>query len=136
MISANQKSRQRYLSKRQLASLVSLFDRYLSQKFDWHQQPKAIPLMGQGRPKRRAGHNLLRLLCDMHERILLCYHESLLLSATNNMAERDIRSLKLQQKILGSFRTKTEALDFAISEVSLKRYGHVGNGNGRVDGAA
>ena len=44
----------------------------------------------------------------------MCESSSLLVPATNNLGERDLRPLKLKQKISGNFRTREGAQDFAI----------------------
>ena len=68
---------------------------------------------GRGCPKRRQELNLVLRLGDNREETLLCLNHPLV-DTTNNVAERDIRSLKFKQKISGSFRTDDGARDFAI----------------------
>jgi transposase len=73
--------------------------------------PKRAP--GQrGRAKNSAGRNLMRSLRK--------YEESVLAFAlvegvpfTNNQAERDLRPVKVKQKVSGSFRTKDGAVRYA-----------------------
>ena len=78
---------------------------------------KSCPSTGRGKPKLRAGHDLLRQLSDDCEGTLLYLHELFLMPATNKMAEEHIRPLKRQQKNSGIFRTKIKALDFAIIRI-------------------
>ena len=66
-----------------------------------------------GAPKRRKGHNLaLRL----HERkdATLRFLTDPQVPFTNNEAERDLRMMKLRQKISGGFRSRSGADDFAV----------------------
>ena len=46
--------------------------------------------------------------------LLFCLRKPLLVPATNNISESELRPLKLKQKISGSFRTKGGAQDFAM----------------------
>ncbi len=57
-------------------------------------------------------HNLLRRL-DEHRHEILSFLADTKLEATNNRAERDLRMMKLQQKISGGFRTLVAAVRFA-----------------------
>ena len=68
---------------------------------------------GQGRPPHRPGHNLVLRFKHHRDGTLRCLHNPLV-PATNNLAERDLRPLKVKQKISGSFRTKAGAQDFAV----------------------
>ena len=62
----------------------------------------------RGRAKRRIGHNLaLRL--QTHKPAVLLFLEDLSVPFTNNEAERDLRMIKVRQKVSGGFRTKAGA---------------------------
>jgi transposase len=67
----------------------------------------------RGRKKRRIGHNLLIRLRDYKEDTLRFLWNPCV-SFTNNLAERDLRMVKIKQKISGGFRTMKGAEDFAI----------------------
>ena len=66
----------------------------------------------QGRKKRRIGHNLALRLRDHKEGTLRFLSDSEV-PFTNNEAERDLRMMKLCQKIFGGFRSEQGARDFA-----------------------
>lgn len=63
--------------------------------------------------KRRPGHNLLLRLRNFKEETLR-FLENQAVPFTNNLAERDIRMIKVKQKISGSFRTNKGAQNFLI----------------------
>ena len=66
-----------------------------------------------GKPKRRKGHNLaLRLHRRADETLRFLADPQV--PFTNNEAERDLRMMKLRQKISGGFRARRDADDFAI----------------------
>ncbi|MCP4936718.1 MAG: transposase [bacterium] len=65
-----------------------------------------------GREKRRPGHNLLRRLRDFNMDVLR-FAEDFAVPFTNNLAEQDIRMMKVRMKISGSFRSAKEAQIFA-----------------------
>ena len=66
-----------------------------------------------GRKKRRPGHNLLRRLRDFKSDVLR-FAEDFSVPFTNNLAEQDIRMMKLRMKISGGFRSSKGAQIFAI----------------------
>ncbi len=101
------------LSAKVVAMMEGRFDRLLQEGITYHNQLDPLPKKGRGRPKRRKGHNLVHRLYNYREGTLMCLHNPLV-PATNNLAERDIRVLKLKMKISGSFRQKEGARDFAI----------------------
>ena len=59
----------------------------------------------RGRKKRRIGHNLAIRLLKFDESVLLFLHD-LNVPFSNNEAERDLRMIKVRQKVSGCFRTK------------------------------
>ena len=101
---------------RLLARLARGYDRLLVEAMAFHesQPPLSPPRPGRrGAPKRRKGHNLaLRL----HERrdATLRFLTDPQVPFTNNEAERDLRMMKLRQKISGGFRSRSGADDFAV----------------------
>lgn len=71
----------------------------------------APPPRKKGRPKQSAAKNLLDDLLRRAEQVL-AFLDDLSLPFTNNQAERDLRMIKVQQKMAGTFRTETGATVF------------------------
>ena len=76
--------------------------------------PKTAPPPGQakrGRKKQTKSQNLLDLL-EKHEAWVLAFLRDSRIPFTNNLAEQDIRMIKVKQKISGCFRTMEGAARF------------------------
>jgi transposase len=67
----------------------------------------------RGRKPRRTGHNLLLRLCGRKHDVLRFLADPAV-PFTNNQAERDVRMMKVKQKISGGFRSLEGAMDFAV----------------------
>ena len=68
-------------------------------------------LKKQGRPKQSLSKNLLDTLLHRAEEVL-AFLDDLTIPFTNNLAERDLRMVKVQQKISGTFRSTDGATAF------------------------
>jgi transposase len=112
---------QRSLSPRFLAWLSARYDRILVQGFAFHENQ---PPLGAGLPthrgriRRRTGHNLLLRLRDHKEDTLRFLYDPTV-PFTNNQAERDLRMMKVRQKISGGFRSDTGAQTFVTLRTVL-----------------
>ena len=89
-------------------STSSKYDAIITAGLQYHEN--MTPLGGR---KKRPGHNFLLRLRDFKDAVLrFLYDENV--PFTNNLAERDLRMMKLKQKVSGSFRTFDGAQTFAI----------------------
>jgi transposase len=115
------RAQQRGLSPRFLAWLSARYDRILAQGVVFHESQ---PPLGAGLPthrgriRRRTGHNLLLRLRD-HKEATLRFLSDPTVPFTNNQAERDLRMMKVRQKISGGFRSETGAQTFATLRTVL-----------------
>ena len=65
----------------------------------------------RGRPKRTKAQNLLIRLRD-YKKDILAFVDDFTVPFDNNLSERDLRMIKIQQKISGTFRSATGGDDF------------------------
>jgi len=78
-----------------------------------HVTPRATAPPGtKGRIKQSAARNLLDRL-RKHQKAVFCFLEDLRVDFDNNLAERDLRMLKVQQKVSGCFRSLAGAQAFS-----------------------
>src|SRR5262249_9074712 len=71
------------------------------------------PPKQKGPKKQSASKNLLDALLQRAEQVL-AFLDDLSLPFTNNQAERDLRMIKVQQKISGTFRSEDGATAFCV----------------------
>jgi hypothetical protein len=103
------------LSQKTLDNFSSRYDAILKQGFK--QCPSLAEPEGQkrkrGRPKQSFAKNLLDRLRD-HKEAVLAFMYDFNVPFENNLAERDIRMLKVKQKVSGCFRSFHGAEIFCI----------------------
>jgi transposase len=92
------------------------------------EEPPPVRRHRQGRATRSKGRNLLERLIA-HKRAVLAFAWHAEVPFTNNQAERDLRPVKVKQKISGSFRTLRGAQHYAriqsFISTARKRRRHV-----------
>lgn len=121
------KQRRASLTER-IAGQINLgYDAIVEQGFAFHQAQPALERQkgARGRPPRRTGDNLLIRLRD-HKADVLRFISDFAVPFTNNLAEQDIRMMKVKMKISGGFRTQHGADTFATlrSVISTARKQH------------
>ena len=96
-----------------LAGLEARYQAILEQGFAANPLPVPVKtrVRRRGRPKRSPPRNLLERL-QKHQGSVLAFMQDFTLPFDNNQAERDLRMMKLKQKISGSFRSEDGARHF------------------------
>jgi transposase len=94
----------------ELAELLQTYDDLL-QAADLLHPPALSPPGKRGRPKQSAARNLLDRLLTRKAQVL-AFLLDLHVPFDNNLAERDIRMIKVQQKVSGTFRSTQGAAAF------------------------
>jgi transposase len=96
------KSAKTALSQEQIKKFIKHYEKIIQSANNYYQQPDNITKKARGRPKQEKGKNLLDRLSkyqDEHLRFLSDFR----VPFTNNLAERDLRMIKVKEKISGSF---------------------------------
>lgn len=99
------------IDSNELAVLTGNYDRWVAEGLASH--PEGIRVAGRrgGRVKQSPERNLLLRLRDKREEVLRFAHD-LSVPFDNNLAERDLRMIKVQQKVSGCFRSTQGAATF------------------------
>ena len=93
------------------ARFEARYQTLLEQGYQANPPPKAPAKGKRGRPKQTPARNLL-LRLDTNRKQVLAFMYDFAIPFDNNLAERDLRMIKLRQKISGGFRTLTGAQVF------------------------
>jgi transposase len=101
------------LTSEQTEPWIKRYRDVISEGWDGNPLPKKPPLKKKrGRRAKTKAQNLLTRLGDFEDSVLAFLHD-INVPFTNNLAEQDIRMIKVRQKISGCFRTVHGAEHFA-----------------------
>jgi transposase len=104
---AHSQGRERLSALRE-AHFEGRYQKLLQQGYAQNPPPQSPPPDKRGRPKQTPARNLL-LRLDTNRKQVLAFMDDFAIPFDNNLAERDLRMIKLRQKISGGFRSLTGA---------------------------
>jgi transposase len=99
------------LAPERLTHFQQRYDELISQGLDANPPPAHPPPKKRGRKKQSPPKNLLDRLQQFKPQVLTFMHD-FRVPFDNNRAERDVRMVKVKQKVSGTFRTRTGAETF------------------------
>jgi transposase len=100
------------LSHEQKMSWLKQYHEILNDGWSTNPLPKKPPKKKRGRPAKTKSQNLLTRLGEFEDSVLAFLHD-INVPFTNNLAEQDIRMIKVRLKVSGCFRTVKGAEHFA-----------------------
>jgi transposase len=101
---------QKHITRATLKPLLADYDRWISKGLKIHPEV-AKPAGKRGRAKQSKERNLLLRMGEKRDEVLRFAHD-LDVPFDNNQAERDLRMIKVQQKVSGCFRSERGARMF------------------------
>ena len=100
------------IPREKLKRLKKIYDRIIEEGLIYHEKKRSVLLHGGIHIRKKyPGHNLL-LRLKKYKKDVLRFLINKEVPFTNNQAERDLRMMKLRQKISGGFRTEKGAETF------------------------
>ena len=105
-------SEQKAVPKKRRRELEARYDHWVKKGLSEH-PAVGKPIGQRGRAKQSTEHNLLNRL-ESKKREIIAFQHDISLPFDNNLAERDLRMMKVQQKISGCFRSEAGAKAFCV----------------------
>jgi transposase len=99
------------LAPERLAYFEQRYDELIAQGLEVNPPPADPPPKKRGRKKQSPPKNLLDRLQEHKSKVLASMYD-FRVPFDNNLAERDVRMVKIKQKVSGAFRTRTGAETF------------------------